>query len=209
MECSWRLWPTPGDVGADLDAAGEPHAGHLAQRRVGLLGGGREDAVHTPRRWGAPLSAGVLVLDCLDARPLRTSCSIVGTRDLWAIRDLLAGTAGRGVRENAPHEQAMLELRALRATVVAGDRRRRGGVTAPASSWPSPSTPGSVPSPLGETPRVGRRRRRAPHRRGAPGVGEVPEAGSTEPVAPHRPTPAGPPTSRSHAARSSVSSSSP
>ena len=38
--------------------------------------------VHTPRRCGAPLSAGVFVFDCLVARPLRTSCSMVGTRDL-------------------------------------------------------------------------------------------------------------------------------
>jgi hypothetical protein len=36
--------------------------------------------VHTPRRWGAPFSAGVLVLSDFDSRPLRTSCWIVGTR---------------------------------------------------------------------------------------------------------------------------------
>src|SRR6186997_3417926 len=36
--------------------------------------------VHTPRRWGAPLSAGVLVLSAFVVRPLRTSCSMVGTR---------------------------------------------------------------------------------------------------------------------------------
>src|SRR5947209_7472934 len=35
--------------------------------------------VHTPRRWGLPLSAGVLVLPTLSSRPLRTSCWIVGT----------------------------------------------------------------------------------------------------------------------------------
>src|SRR2546427_10125227 len=28
----------PGYIGCDLDAVGEPHARHLAQRRVGLLG---------------------------------------------------------------------------------------------------------------------------------------------------------------------------
>src|SRR5215211_8858160 len=32
------------DVGGDLDAAGQPHPAHLAQRRVGLLGCGRVDA---------------------------------------------------------------------------------------------------------------------------------------------------------------------
>ena len=30
--------------------------------------------VHTPRRWGDPLSAGVLVLLTLSSRPLRTNC---------------------------------------------------------------------------------------------------------------------------------------
>src|ERR687886_47191 len=35
--------------------------------------------VHTPRRCGLPLSAGVLVLSTLSSRPLRTSCWIVGT----------------------------------------------------------------------------------------------------------------------------------
>src|SRR4051812_5142109 len=35
--------------------------------------------VHTPRRCGAPLSAGVLPLAGFDSRPLRTSCWMVGT----------------------------------------------------------------------------------------------------------------------------------
>src|SRR5438552_6072997 len=35
--------------------------------------------VQTPRRCGAPFSAGVLVLELFDSRPLRTSCAIVGT----------------------------------------------------------------------------------------------------------------------------------
>src|SRR5690606_8592646 len=38
-----------GDVGRDLDAVGEPHTGHLAQCRVGLLGSRGVDALaHTP-----------------------------------------------------------------------------------------------------------------------------------------------------------------
>src|SRR4029453_672107 len=35
--------------------------------------------MQTPRRWGLPFSAGVLVLATLSLRPLRTSCWIVGT----------------------------------------------------------------------------------------------------------------------------------
>src|SRR5580704_13819209 len=38
--------------------------------------------VHTPRRWGAPFSAGVFVLSVLDSRPWRTSCWMVGTPNL-------------------------------------------------------------------------------------------------------------------------------
>src|SRR6476619_4064973 len=40
--------------------------------------------VHTPRRWGEPLSAGVLVLPTLSWRPLRTSWLIVG--NLFSVR---------------------------------------------------------------------------------------------------------------------------
>src|SRR3982751_997672 len=39
-----QVVPDAGDVGGDLDAAGQPDAGHLAQRRVGLFGRGRVDA---------------------------------------------------------------------------------------------------------------------------------------------------------------------
>ena len=37
--------------------------------------------VHTPRRWGAPLRAGVLPFAGFDSRPLRTSCWMVGTNE--------------------------------------------------------------------------------------------------------------------------------
>src|SRR5688572_7031498 len=59
-----------GDVGGDLHAAGQPHAGHLAQRRVRLLGGGRVHAgAHTPALRGTleggGLALGGLVLPAL------------------------------------------------------------------------------------------------------------------------------------------------
>src|SRR5580704_13558834 len=57
----------------------------LRRAELGFFGVVVKTRVQTPRRWGAPRSAGVLVLDCFDARPLRTSCSIVGTRDLGMI----------------------------------------------------------------------------------------------------------------------------
>src|SRR3954466_9632740 len=52
--------------------------------------------VHTPRRWGEPFSAGVLVFSTLSSRPLRTSWLIVGMGGLdllpalgWCFRFLL------------------------------------------------------------------------------------------------------------------------
>src|SRR5579863_10753364 len=85
MECSCRLWPTPGMYALTSIPLVSRTRATLRSAEFGFLGVVVKTRVHTPRRWGAPLSAGVLVLDCLDARPLRTSCSIVGTRDLWGI----------------------------------------------------------------------------------------------------------------------------
>src|SRR3954454_6571449 len=51
----------------------------LRSAEFGFLGVVVYTRVHTPRRWGLPLSAGVLVLPTLSSRPLRTSCWIVGT----------------------------------------------------------------------------------------------------------------------------------
>src|SRR3954453_13271974 len=51
----------------------------LRSAEFGFLGVVVYTRVHTPRRWGLPLSAGVLVLPTLSSRPLRTNCWIVGT----------------------------------------------------------------------------------------------------------------------------------
>src|SRR3954470_14325130 len=66
--------------------------------------------VHTPRRWGLPLSAGVLVLPPLSSRPLRTSCWIVGTGSPCSLVLLSASFlssrraagAARGARSRPP-----------------------------------------------------------------------------------------------------------
>src|SRR5215218_2014141 len=47
---------------------------------LGFFGVWVNTRVHTPRRCGAPLRAGVLALVGLDCRPLRTSCWMVGTQ---------------------------------------------------------------------------------------------------------------------------------
>src|SRR4029453_12301825 len=54
----------------------------LRRAEFGFLGVWVNTRVHTPRRWGAPLTAGVFTFDVLDWRPLRASCWIVGTRNL-------------------------------------------------------------------------------------------------------------------------------
>src|SRR5580700_11549529 len=91
MECSWRLWPTPGMYALTSTPLVSRTRATLRSAEFGFLGVVVKTRVHTPRRWGAPRSAGVLVLDCFDARPLRTSCSIVGTRDLGGIFGLARG----------------------------------------------------------------------------------------------------------------------
>src|SRR3954468_10296610 len=50
----------------------------LRRAELGFFGVVVYTRVHTPRRWGLPLSAAVLVLATLSWRPLRTSCWIVG-----------------------------------------------------------------------------------------------------------------------------------
>src|SRR4051812_38406053 len=52
----------------------------LRRAELGFFGVWVNTRVQTPRRWGEPLSAGVLVFSVLDSRPLRTSWAIVGTR---------------------------------------------------------------------------------------------------------------------------------
>src|SRR5262245_148549 len=50
----------------------------LRRAEFGFLGVVVYTRVHTPRRWGEPLSAGVLALLALSWRPLRTSWLMVG-----------------------------------------------------------------------------------------------------------------------------------
>src|SRR5215472_11595238 len=65
-----QVVPNPGDVGGDLDLAGEPDPRHLAQGGVRLLGRGRVDARANPAALGAALERrrgglGYLVLAAL------------------------------------------------------------------------------------------------------------------------------------------------
>src|SRR3954468_12507624 len=57
-----QVVPDPGDVRGDLDAAGQPDAGDLAKRGVGLLGRGRVDTRADAAALGASLERRRLVL---------------------------------------------------------------------------------------------------------------------------------------------------
>src|SRR4051794_34253550 len=75
----------------------------LRSAEFGFFGVWVNTRVHTPRRWGAPRSAGVLSLTALVWRPLRTSCWIVGTEPLGKL-------FGGPVAQHPPHDRrAMLE----------------------------------------------------------------------------------------------------
>src|SRR6516165_2045137 len=76
----------------------------LRSAEFGFFGVWVNTRVHTPRRWGEPLSAGVFDFSGLVSRPLRTSCWIVGTELLRAsnrLRDLGGRTSGQVRAESA------------------------------------------------------------------------------------------------------------
>src|SRR5947209_16738505 len=78
MECSCRLWPTPGMYAVTSWPLVSRTRATLRSAEFGFLGVLVYTRVQTPRRWGAPRRAGVLLLVVFDCRPLRTSCWIVG-----------------------------------------------------------------------------------------------------------------------------------
>src|SRR5436190_5575802 len=79
IECSCRLWPTPGMYAVTSIWLVSLTRATLRSAELGFFGVVVYTRVHTPRRCGLPLRAGVLVLLTLSWRPLRTSCWIVGT----------------------------------------------------------------------------------------------------------------------------------
>src|ERR1051325_2999249 len=91
MECSCRLWPTPGMYGVTSIWLLSFTRATLRSAEFGFLGVVVYTRVHTPRRWGLPFSAGVLVLLVLACRPFRTSCWIVGTGFLRSLRPPFSG----------------------------------------------------------------------------------------------------------------------
>src|SRR6187455_776103 len=81
-ECSCRLWPTPGIYVVTSMPEVRRTRATLRSAEFGFFGVVVYTRVHTPRRCGAPLSAGVAPLRAFDWRPLRTNCSMVGKLNL-------------------------------------------------------------------------------------------------------------------------------
>src|SRR5437763_884152 len=86
IECSCRLCPTPGMYAVTSIWLLSFTRATLRSAEFGFLGVVVYTRVHTPRRWGLPFSAGVLVLLVFAWRPFRTSCWIVGTGFLRSLR---------------------------------------------------------------------------------------------------------------------------
>src|SRR5262245_34841056 len=111
----------------------------LRKAEFGFLGVVVYTRVHTPRRCGAPLSAGVLPLAGFDSRPLRTNCWMVGTNGPFLdVQRLVAEReSATGPRVNATRPRR--EPQTPRSSAVAaapGPLRTtgRGRATAPASA---------------------------------------------------------------------------
>src|SRR5439155_16457547 len=99
-ECSWRLWPSPGMyVPTSIPFVSRTRA-ILRSAEFGFLGVIVDTRVHTPRFWGAPWSAGVLVFSRLVSRPLRISWLTVGMSPLLGGKGRIQTKGGQSTR---PH----------------------------------------------------------------------------------------------------------
>src|SRR4029077_7980773 len=79
MECSCRLWPTPGMyVVTSIEFVKRTRA-TLRSAEFGFFGVCVYTRMHTPRFSGQPANAGDFVLVRIPSRPIRTSCENVGT----------------------------------------------------------------------------------------------------------------------------------
>src|SRR5215218_2604292 len=97
--------------------------------------------VHTPRRWGEPFSAGVLVFSTLSSRPLRTSWLIVGMGGLDLLPALgralecAALLGGAGFRNPPATDRPVHAVG--RVALPRTGRIIRTGILAPRDSAPS------------------------------------------------------------------------
>src|SRR5271155_78689 len=92
MECSCRLWPTPGMyVVTSMEFVRRTRA-TLRNAELGFFGVWVYTRMHTPRFSGQPASAGDLVFTITASRPILTSCENVGTvRSSFVLCDFYFG----------------------------------------------------------------------------------------------------------------------
>src|SRR4029079_9606950 len=74
------VWPCPGMCAVIAMPLVRRTRATLRNAEFGFFGVFVYTRVQTPRRWGAPRSAGVLLLVVFDCRSLRISCCVVGMR---------------------------------------------------------------------------------------------------------------------------------
>src|SRR5580698_7912146 len=101
MECSCRLWPTPGMyVVTSIEFVKRTRA-TLRSAEFGFFGVCVYTRMHTPRFSGQPASAGDFVFIRTASRPILTSCENVGT-----VVPLFS--CGRTAADNCAHEFSRL-----------------------------------------------------------------------------------------------------
>src|SRR3954467_9957685 len=126
--------------------------------------------VHTPRRWGEPFSAGVLVFSTLSSRPLRTSWLIVGMGGLDLLPALgRAVDGGAAVRARCPGPESA-------RGAPPGPRVRACHPPQEPASWTEPDSSPLATRHHHSPPDGGRgpRRRRSAGHPGAPRTGAGP-----------------------------------
>src|SRR6266404_9604509 len=79
IECSCRLWPTPGMYVVTSIAFVRRTRATLRKAEFGFFGVCVYTRMHTPRFSGQPASAGDFVLAIIPSRPILTNCENVGT----------------------------------------------------------------------------------------------------------------------------------
>src|SRR5580704_18071556 len=79
MECSWRLWPTPGIYVVTSILLVNRARATLRNAELGFLGVCVYTRMQTPRFSGQDWSAGDFVFVLIFSRPFRTNCANVGT----------------------------------------------------------------------------------------------------------------------------------
>src|ERR1041385_6932296 len=97
-ECSCRLWPSPGMYVPTSTPFVSRTRAILRSAEFGLRGVVVETRVQTPRFWGAPASAGVLIFAFFLARPLRTSWLTVGMLRLGLLFQVVCTQKDGGAR---------------------------------------------------------------------------------------------------------------